>query len=509
MVRMVRIAGVGITALLMISLLPGTGINQETMQANTKDRKPVVAGSFYPADAEALRKMVEGFLASAKPALSEGLTRAIVVPHAGYVFSGSVAASGYNQIDPDQEYDRIFILASSHRVSFGKASVYTEGDYLTPLGRVMVDRETGQSLIKSSKSFTDYPEAHAQEHSIEVQLPFLQVRLRKPFKIVPIVLGTQVPSVCEDIAEALKPWFRPGNLFIISADFSHYPPYADAVKVDDSTARAFCRNDPGEFLRILKYNERLNIPELATSMCAWPAGLTLLYLTHNDSSLKFSRIEYKNSGDIRGYGDKSGVVGYNAIRVSGPNSPGFHLSVTDKQELLRIARNTLESYIRTRTVPAVDSRGYGENLKTRVGAFVTLKIDGELRGCIGSFEPSVPLYKVIQEMTIASCTQDSRFSPVRDDELVKINIEISVLTPMRKIKDIKEIELGKHGIYIRKGFQGGTFLPQVATETGWTLEEFLGHCARDKAGIGWTGWKDADIYTYEAIILEEDLPEKK
>lgn len=448
-------------------------------------------------------------MASAKQDQTIGHVRAILVPHAGYVFSGGVAASGYNQLNPDQVYERIFILASSHRYGFGKASVYTQGDYITPLGRVPVDTEVSRELIRNSDAFTDYPEAHLAEHSIEVQLPFLQMRLKHPFKIVPIVLGTQVPATCEDIADALEPWFNSDNLFVISADFSHYPSYENAVKVDDLTAKAFCTNSTDEFLKTIRNNEKLRIPDLATSMCAWPSGLTLLYLTRGNNSLNFSRIDYKNSGDIKPYGDKASVVGYHAICISKAQESGFALTEADKHELIRIARSTVDSYARTRTVPPLDAGNYSENLKAKAGAFVTLKIDDKLRGCIGSFEPSVPLYKVIQEMAIAASTQDSRFQPVKVSELESIHIEISVLTPMRKINSISEIQLGKHGIYIKKGFQGGTFLPQVATETGWSLDEFLGHCARDKAGIGWSGWKEADIFIYEALIFEEDTLKKK
>ncbi len=479
------------------------------MQKNKKDRQPAVAGSFYPADVTELKRMIEGFISPAKPDQSSGTIRAILVPHAGYVFSGGVAASGYNQLNPDHAYKRVFILASSHRVSFGKASVYTQGDFITPLGRVPVDIETANALISSSGSIIDYPEAHLTEHSIEVQLPFLQTIIKQPFKIVPIVLGTQNPDICKDIADALRPWFTSENLFIVSADFSHYPAYADAVRVDSLTADAFCTNSPESFLKTIRSNEKLHITQLATSMCAWPAALTLLYLTQDHKDLVFSRIDYKNSGDIKPYGDKSSVVGYHAISISGPKESGFELTVADKQDLIRIARSTINSYVKTRTLPPINTVNFSENLKVKAGAFVTLKIDDKLRGCIGSFEPSIPLYKVIQEMAIASSTQDSRFQPVKEQELESIRIEISVLTPMRKIKNISEIQLGKHGIYIKKGFSGGTFLPQVATETGWTLDEFLGHCARDKAGIGWTGWKDSDIYVYEALILEEDIPKKK
>ncbi len=479
------------------------------MQSIKKDRQPAVAGSFYPSDATELKKTIAGFMAAAKPQQSNGKVRAIVVPHAGYVFSGGVAASGYNQLDPDQEYKRIFIIASSHRVSFNKASVYTQGDYITPLGRVPVDTDIANELIRDSRSITDYPEAHVSEHSIEVQLPFLQSRLKYSFKIVPIVLGTQAPAVCEEIAKALKPYFTNENLFIISSDFSHYPAYSDAVKVDEITANAFCTNSPAEFLKVIRNNENLRMPDLATSMCAWPSGLTLLYLTQGNTNLSFNKIDYKNSGDIKPYGDKGSVVGYHAISITEGQKSDFKLSDEDKKELIRIARTTIDSYINKGTIPPLNPEGYSENLKAKAGAFVTLKINGNLRGCIGTFEPTVPLFKVIQQMAISSSTQDNRFQPVNSKELSSIHIEISVLTPMHKIKNISEIQLGKHGIYIKKGYQGGTFLPQVATETGWALEDFLGHCSRDKAGIGWTGWKDADIYIYEALIFEEDSPKKK
>lgn len=181
----------------------------------------------------------------------------------------------------------------------------------------------------------------------------------------------------------------------------------------------------------------------------------------------------------------------------------FELKETEKQQLLKVARNTLTAYIKNGNTPKMDESELSPALKTACGAFVTLHKNNQLRGCIGRFGAQEPLYKVVQDMTISSATQDNRFNPVENDELDDIDIEISVLTPMKKIDDVKQIELGKHGIYIQKGFASGTFLPQVANDTGWNLEEFLGHCARDKAHIGWDGWRDADVFTYEAIIFEE------
>jgi AmmeMemoRadiSam system protein A len=165
--------------------------------------------------------------------------------------------------------------------------------------------------------------------------------------------------------------------------------------------------------------------------------------------------------------------------------------------------------VENRKKPEIEEKNLSSGIMTNYGAFVTLKKHGNLRGCIGQFEASEPLYKVVQKMAIASAMRDYRFSPVDPSEIPELEVEISVLTPMRRIRSIDEIELGKHGIYIRKGNNSGTFLPQVATETGWTKEEFLGHCAQDKAGIGWNGWKDAVLYVYEALVFsEKDLEGK-
>ncbi len=181
----------------------------------------------------------------------------------------------------------------------------------------------------------------------------------------------------------------------------------------------------------------------------------------------------------------------------------FKLSREDKIQLLRFARNALELYITENSIRNYDEAEINPANLNQMGAFVTLYKNGELRGCIGHIESDKPLYKTIQSLTISSATKDYRFKSVKQDELSSIEIEISVLTPMKKISSINQIEIGRHGIYIKKGFQTGTFLPQVANETGWSVEDFLGRCARDKAHIGWEGWKDADLFTYEALKFSE------
>lgn len=249
----------------------------------------------------------------------------------------------------------------------------------------------------------------------------------------------------------MKPYLNARNLFVVSTDLSHYPNYEDAKKVDRLTLDAIASNSPETLLRTLKENDRKNIPRLATSLCGWTSVLTLLYMTARDPSITYTIVDYRNSGDSI-YGDHVRVVGYGAVCVSRKENPGeFALTEKDKRDLLTIARKTIKAFVERQEMPSVDVNTLSTNLKTPCGAFVTLHKNGMLRGCIGRFEPHEPLYKVVQQMAIASATEDFRFPPVEPSEVDKLEIEISVLTPLRKIKSIDEIELGKHGIYIKKG----------------------------------------------------------
>jgi AmmeMemoRadiSam system protein B/AmmeMemoRadiSam system protein A len=475
------------------------------------DRQPAVAGSFYPAQQEELNATLKQLFSKAIPSRNIKNVIAIISPHAGYVFSGEVAASSFNQIDPEKEYENIFVIGSSHHIAFEGASVYSHGNFITPIGTVKVNTELADQLIKKYSFFSDRTDAHESEHSLEVQLPFLQYRLKKNFKIVPIILGTQSTSICQRIAEALRPYLNTKNLFVISTDFSHYPAYKDAKNIDKATADAILTNVPNNLIQSMEKYESKGFSNLATCLCGWTSVLTLMYMTENNPNIIFTHIQYKNSGDTE-YGEKNRVVGYNAIAIALKEKKArteFKLNDKDKKELLLIARNTIIEYVKNRKTIEIDEKDLSPTMETNCGAFVTLKKHGDLRGCIGRFDASEPLHKVVQDMAIASSTQDYRFPPVAPDEIPELEIEISVLTPMRRINSIDEIQLGKNGIYIRKGHNSGTFLPQVVTETGWTKEEFLGHCAQDKAGIGWNGWKDAELYVYEAIVFGEKELEGK
>jgi AmmeMemoRadiSam system protein B/AmmeMemoRadiSam system protein A len=469
------------------------------------NRQPAVAGQFYPSDRKELEATLRRCFSRAVPRQAGENVLAVIAPHAGYVYSGETAASAFNQVDPDRAYDNIFVLGPSHHVGFEGASIYASGDFVTPLGTVKVNRQLADSLIGTYPFFSSREDAHRAEHSVEVQIPFLQYLLKKPFRIVPIVIGGDSPEMCGRIAGALRPFLRQGNLFVVSTDFSHYPSYDDAVDVDRRTAEAVVSNSPAALIGSMNRSMAGGISNLATCMCGWSGVLTLLSLTEKNPEYHYRIVRYRNSGDAE-VGNKGQVVGYYAIAVSTSrkHSPsGFRLETPDKRELLRIARSTVEDYVKNRHIPAIDPGKISRQLTVNCGAFVTLHEHGDLRGCIGRFGAEEPLYKVVQQMAVAASTEDYRFSPVQSGELSSLEIEISVLTPMRKISSIDEIVPGTHGIYIRKGERSGTFLPQVATETGWSREELLGHCARDKAGIGWDGWKGAEIFVYEALVFSE------
>ncbi|RIH65606.1 AmmeMemoRadiSam system protein B [Mariniphaga sediminis] len=466
---------------------------------NPLNREPVFAGKFYPASEHSLKSQLKELFENAKsPSPGRNQPLALISPHAGYVFSGPVAASAFNQIPPNAFYKRVFILASSHQFLFKGAAIFDSGNYKTPLGEVKVDTDLGRELISSCPVFQHNPEAHQFEHSLEVQLPFLQHKLGTHFLLIPIILGTNNPDECRQIAHALKPYFTPENLFVISTDFSHYPEYQDAIDIDLQTARAICSNTPAQLLKALDENKKRKISHLKTSLCGWTSVLTLLYITENEE-FEFQKINYQNSGDSKLYGDKNRVVGYWALAVFAKEHP-FSVSEEEKKELLQKARHSIAHYLKTgrRNKPSPpETPGI---LNRQAGVFVSVYLNGELRGCIGNFARDEILNDLVQRMAISAAC-DYRFKNLQAGDLPEMELEISVLSPLKKITSPDEIELGRHGIYIKKGIHSGTFLPQVAQKTGWSLHEFLGHCSRDKAGLGWDGWKTATLYTFEAVIF--------
>jgi len=276
------------------------------------NRKPAVAGSFYTDSSKELEKEIKGYLKKTKVDGNNAV--AVISPHAGYVFSGQTAAEAICQFDADKKYENIFVLAVSHHASLKGASIYSVGDYEMPGFTTEVNTDLSQKLIYENDFFEFNKSAHYQEHSIEIQLPFLHFYLKNKFKIVPILIGTNNKSIIKQIAEALRPFFNEKNAFVISTDFSHYPNYKDAVKTDKKTANSVVSNNPQKLIDTLVENSEKNIKNLATSACGWAGMLTLMYLTENDKKYKYEIIDYKNSGDSI-YGGKDRVVGYYAISV--------------------------------------------------------------------------------------------------------------------------------------------------------------------------------------------------
>lgn len=464
-----------------------------------KNRMPAVAGTFYPATAAALKNQVSTLFENATTSPVTDVA-ALIVPHAGYVYSGEVAASAYAKLDRNALYQNIFIIGRSHRKLFKGVSIFPNGHYITPSGEVQINEETAFQLMENHKFIYFDEEADQDEHSLEVQLPFLQYWLNQDFNIVPLIIGSDNPIIYEKLANALRPWFNPDNLFVISTDFSHYPSYDTACKTDEITADAIIAKDREQLKNCCDKNEHSFADHLLTGLCGAAAVQTLLHLAHDNDEITFEKIVYKNSGDVP-QGDKRRVVGYWAIAANRIKNI-LNLTTTDKDALLKIARESITGRL-TNIKSSNPETEFPGIMNEQYGAFVTLKKEGNLRGCIGRFNPNQPLYQTIKEMAIAAATRDLRFDPVTIEELDQVKIEISILTPLKKIDAIDQIQPGKHGIYIKKGSSTGTFLPQVALETNWTLDELLGHCARDKAGIGWNGWKTAELFTYEAIVFEE------
>ena len=473
-------------------------MNKEVVRPATQ------AGRFYTGDAEELKQEVDSFLRMHRGRIIYNNVAAVIVPHAGYYFSGNVAASAYMSIDKEKTYKRIFLLGPSHHVWLDGASVNTEADYYaTPLGNVKVDRATAMKLAEDS-IFCYRPEAHDREHCLEVQLPFLQQRFGENLPpIVPIIISTNDYEKLKWIAEVLKPYFTDENLFVISSDFSHYPKYTDAYEVDARTGKAIETGHVEEFIAAIETNARSGKRNLETSACGEFPIITLMLMLDGHYDVK--HLMYQNSGDIDNH-DHSRVVGYHSFAIirSGQKQTDtdFSLSAEDKKMLKEIVLQSIVDSLDGKSVSVRESQLQKYHmLSKKCGAFVSLHKHGRLRGCIGHFGEDYPLYEIVAEMARAAAFEDPRFMPVTHNELTDLDIEISVLTPMRRIQSLDEFKLHRHGIYIKKGYRSGTFLPQVADEVNWTKEEFVAHCSQDKAGLGWNGWRDAELYVYEAIVF--------
>ncbi len=457
-------------------------------------RKAAVAGAFYPGDKGELIEAVDGFLDNVKKADLDGRLLAVIVPHAGYRYSGQVAAYGFKQLQ-GTDFKKIIIISPSHYVGFEGISIYNKGLFETPLGRVKIDEELAGKIMKKSDRFKFYPEAHQKEHAIEVELPFLQ-RVYKDFTIVPITMGTPLFNDARILSDALYDAVDRDTLLVISVDLSHYYAYEKAVQLDKSGISAIEKLDAKWLLEQLKNGD--------TEIDAPIAVLATIMLA-NRHNAKARLLKYANSGDVTE--DKSRVVGYSSIVIYIPEREEMlmkneYLNKEEKRKLMEIAKASIVESVTGKK--GSYSEVTEERLKENCGAFVTIKKHGQLRGCIGYIIAVKPLHETVKDVARSAAINDPRFRPMTEEELKDMEIEISALTPLKRIDDVSEIEVGKHGLYMKRGFYSGILLPQVATEYGWDRDTFLQHTCQ-KAGLPVTAWKDSstEIYIYSADVFSE------
>jgi AmmeMemoRadiSam system protein B/AmmeMemoRadiSam system protein A len=476
--------------------------------ADVKDAD--LAGSWYPASKDELASLLKDDLDRASPANIDGRIFAIISPHAGYRFSAPVAAYGYKLVE-GRPIKTVVIIGFTHRKPFNGISVYDRGSFRTPLGDVRVDAALAAELISKSPRIGYYPEAFSGENSVEMQVPFIQAALPQA-SIVPVAFGTQSYSDAEALASSLADALRGRDdyLIVASTDLSHYHPYAEANAIDAHMMTLLGTKDP----KALYDEARLGISELCGIMPVTATMLAARRLGFDGVKI----LKYANSGDT--YGDKSKVVGYlsavvygtdDAAGVTAPEREDARkapeermlLNSAQRKRLLQIARESLTSYVRDGK--RADFTENDKALNEPFGAFVTLHEKGDLRGCIGNMSAQGPLYKTVASMAIEASVDDPRFPPLSPSEIGKVDIEISVLSPMKKVSGAGEITIPGHGVLVRKGFRSGVYLPQVAVETGWNKEQFLTSLCAHKAGLAPDAWKDpaTEMYVFNAEVFGE------
>ena len=474
-----------------------------------KVRPAAVAGSFYPADPQELSKMIDDMLAKAAPPPVDGTIIAAVAPHAGYPYSGPVAAWTYAALK-GHKYTRVVVIAPSHYVAFDFTSVYGGDAYTTPLGQVPVDKEFARQLAKMSSTIQLSDKGHqatadAPEHSVEVELPWLQKILGK-FELVPIVMGDQSYESSRALGVALAKMLRNDHdtLVLASSDLSHYHPYADAETIDHKTLHALEAYDYYSMSRNFQYRGP-GQPGIWEACGGAPIVAAMIYAERLGAN-KAEVLKYANSGDITG--DKSRVVGYSAdLFVKSAQgagaTPPFSLSDKEKAELLALARKSVE-YMVTKSEPYAPAAPESETLNREYGAFTTLTEGGALRGCIGYTAPIKPLYMTVRDTATLAAMRDPRFAPVTAAELPKLTYEISVLSPLRRVTDVEQIKVGRDGLIMKNGDYEGLLLPQVPVEQNWDRETFLNQtCA--KAGMDQSCWREenTDIFSFTAVVFSE------
>ena len=479
-------------------------------------RPPHVAGKFYPEEGSELRELVNELLErQPEPALKQK-PRLLIAPHAGYQYSGLITANAFRQLK-GHHYDGVVVVAFTHRLQFPSTSVDTREAYETPLGEFPVDQEA-VAVLQTYPGISHVEEAHeTEEHSLEVELPFLQVVLGR-VRLVPVLMGGFSLNEARQLADALAGLSQLGDyLFVFSTDLSHYHPYDEAMRIDEGTMNAILNETPQAVDRLFSQGE--------IEACGRGPILTSLLLAAKLGYLKRELLYHANSGDTAG--NPSSVVGYAAIGMydrlparaerseaggptprqqagqPGPLQQGGRLSAEAGQALVQAARMTLERTLARKDAAAGDLSRYPELSQAR-GLFVTLRRHGDLRGCIGRIQTDEPLARNLPAVAMDAALRDPRFAPVTADELPDIHVEVSVLTPPVKLPNASDLVAGRDGVVLSAEGHQGVFLPQVWDETGWTRVEFLRELASQKAGLPPDAWQRATLFVFQDQIFEEE-----
>ncbi|MCK4607669.1 MAG: AmmeMemoRadiSam system protein B [candidate division Zixibacteria bacterium] len=478
------------------------------MPGNDSDiRKPAVAGLFYPASPGELAKTIAKLYAEVDKTPIDGHPLALIVPHAGYPYSGLVAAEAYKLLE-GRRYDTVVILAPSHTVFFKGSSVYDGDGYRTPLGVVETDRDMSRALASIHPSIDLSRRGHATgstrgEHALEVQLPFLQVVLGA-FKLVAVVMGDQETDTVRPLAEALAATLKGTNtLMVASSDLSHFHAEKEARRLDQVVQKAIEQFDPDLLLHTLESGQGEACgggPMAAVMAAARRLGAstvqTLGYATSGETTADFDSVVGYLSAVIVTSEEpsaKTPVIGSTPAREK---AEGF--TEEDKAALHKIARDAIRAKL--------DGVEYAppqlENLKEKRGAFVTLTSGGRLRGCIGQIMARQPLYEAVAEMAVAAAFEDPRFAAISEEDFERIDIELSVLSPLKRVYELETIKVGRDGLMIKLDMHSGLLLPQVASEYGWSTVEFLQQTCL-KAGLPKDSYKNrrAEIYRFSADVF--------
>jgi AmmeMemoRadiSam system protein B/AmmeMemoRadiSam system protein A len=476
-----------------------------------KVRLAGVAGGFYPADPKVLTAMIDDLLAQATPPPIHDPILAVVAPHAGYQYTGPVAATTFAELK-GRKFSRVVVIGPTHYVGFDFTSIYDGDAYTTPLGTVQVDKVFARQLVKMSPTMQlsgmghDITSAGA-EHSIEVELPWLQ-RVLGNFQLVPIVMGDQSYENSRALGVALAALIQDkktvgSTLILASSDLSHYHPYDEAETMDHKTLNALAAWD--------YFSMSQNFQAQVWEACGGAPIVAAMIAAERMGANQALVLRYANSGDTSG--DRTSVVGYSAdVFVKAANGKAvetpFSLSDRDKNELLAIARKSVEQAVEQRKQYEPGATA-SEALNQDRGAFVTLREAGQLRGCIGYTSATKPLYLTVRNTATLAALRDPRFPPVSASELPQLEYEISVLSPLRRVMDVQQIEVGRDGLVMKNGDNEGLLLPQVPVDQKpkWDRQKFLEETCR-KAGMSSTCWKDpdTDIFKFTAVVFGEHNP---